>query len=227
MKHPTVLTRFCTQDGCDRAHRAKGLCSTHYNQRVPDRHKAQTYACVVCGTQVSKVPAGGRQVVCSDRCRWWVNPMSVLSLPLPRDRGAHAGYGTELVLYVAPPEVPPRPRAWVAGRCARCGDPYVARNHSGQSRYCSRRCAAGMRASRRRAREHDAYVADVSPHAIYERDGWMCMLCGDPVMRDERVPHPLAPTLDHVVALANGGTHEPSNVQLAHFLCNCTKGHRS
>lgn len=30
----------CTVDGCDNPHRAKGLCSTHYNQRQPTRHAA-------------------------------------------------------------------------------------------------------------------------------------------------------------------------------------------
>jgi 5-methylcytosine-specific restriction endonuclease McrA len=40
------------------------------------------------------------------------------------------------------------------------------------------------------------------------------------------VPEPLAPTIDHIIALANGGTHEPTNVQCAHFICNATKGAR-
>ena len=32
------------------------------------------------------------------------------------------------------------------------------------------------------------------------------------------------PSLDHVVALANGGMHTRRNVQLAHFACNSKKG---
>jgi len=46
------------------------------------------------------------------------------------------------------------------------------------------------------------------------------------VMRGAVVPHPLAPTIDHVVPLAAGGLHEPANVQLAHFLCNARKSDR-
>jgi 5-methylcytosine-specific restriction endonuclease McrA len=54
----------------------------------------------------------------------------------------------------------------------------------------------------------------------------MCRLCGDPMMMGQAVPHPKAPTIDHVIPLAKGGTHEPANVQAAHFLCNSIKGDR-
>jgi 5-methylcytosine-specific restriction endonuclease McrA len=40
------------------------------------------------------------------------------------------------------------------------------------------------------------------------------------------VPHPMAPTIDHIVPLSKGGTHEPINCRTAHFLCNSTKGDR-
>lgn len=40
------------------------------------------------------------------------------------------------------------------------------------------------------------------------------------------VPHPLAPTTDHIVPLSKGGKHERRNCQLAHFKCNTAKGAR-
>jgi len=40
------------------------------------------------------------------------------------------------------------------------------------------------------------------------------------------VPHPLAPTIDHLIPLADGGSDSPANVATAHFLCNSTKGER-
>jgi 5-methylcytosine-specific restriction endonuclease McrA len=36
----------------------------------------------------------------------------------------------------------------------------------------------------------------------------------------------MSPTIDHILPLARGGTHEPSNVQAAHFGCNAAKGAR-
>ena len=227
MAQPTVLPRSCTQDGCDRAHRAKGLCSTHYNQVMqPNRHKAIAARCVVCDVEVSgKYQSGARQYVCSTECRWWMNPQSVLSLPLPRTHRAHPEFGAVVRvqdLTVSP--YPPRRRAWVGITCGGCFQPYLSTNR--QSQYCSMRCTYKVADLRRRAREHDAYVSHVNPGEIYVRDAWTCQLCMQPVDRDACVPDPRAPTLDHVVALANGGTHEPSNVQLACFRCNCVKGHR-
>jgi 5-methylcytosine-specific restriction endonuclease McrA len=38
------------------------------------------------------------------------------------------------------------------------------------------------------------------------------------------VPHPKAPTIDHIIPLAHGGDDTRANVQLAHFLCNASAG---
>lgn len=83
-----------------------------------------------------------------------------------------------------------------------------------------------MSKARRRAREKDAFVADVNRYEIFERDKWTCKLCHRKVNRRAVVPHPKAPVLDHVIPLAGDGTHEPANVQCAHFLCNSLKSDR-
>lgn len=66
-------------------------------------------------------------------------------------------------------------------------------------------------------------MAPVRVKDIYRRDGWICQLCMKPVDRSAKVPDAKAPTLDHIIPLAKGGTHEPRNVQLAHFECNWKK----
>lgn len=58
---------------------------------------------------------------------------------------------------------------------------------------------------------------------IQERDGNRCHLCRKKVS-NKAWPHPLSPSLDHVVPLSRGGAHEPSNVRLAHLGCNVSKG---
>jgi len=40
------------------------------------------------------------------------------------------------------------------------------------------------------------------------------------------VPHPKAPTVDHIVPVSEGGDDTRANVQLAHFVCNSVKGAR-
>lgn len=79
--------------------------------------------------------------------------------------------------------------------------------------------------ARRRAVLKAAYVAPVDPKAIHARDKNICHLCGKKVKAGTKVPHPLAPTLDHLIPLAAGGTHEPANVATAHFICNSRKQH--
>ena len=71
----------------------------------------------------------------------------------------------------------------------------------------------------RKARMLAAYVEPVSFAMVRERDGGLCGICGLPVERSEE-------SLDHVLPLAAGGTHESANVQLAHLLCNLRKGAR-
>lgn len=58
---------------------------------------------------------------------------------------------------------------------------------------------------------------------IAVRDGNRCHLCRKKVP-SRAYPHPLSPSLDHVVPLSKGGAHEPSNVRLAHLRCNVEKG---
>lgn len=63
----------------------------------------------------------------------------------------------------------------------------------------------------------------IDPLVIYERDKYRCHICGHEVAMAKRHPHPLAPTIDHVVPLRRGGTHTMDNVKCAHSLCNCVK----
>jgi 5-methylcytosine-specific restriction endonuclease McrA len=115
----------------------------------------------------------------------------------------------------------PLRRRWYGARCPMCFAWFVSDNPRDQN--CSPRCGRRAEKDKRRALERNAFVAPVNRTQVYERDQWTCQLCGDPVARAEVVPHPQAPTIDHVLPLARGGTHEPSNVQLAHYLCNSIK----
>jgi 5-methylcytosine-specific restriction endonuclease McrA len=61
---------------------------------------------------------------------------------------------------------------------------------------------------------------------IVERDGYRCGLCCTLVTMSKVIPHPKAPTIDHIVPLSAGGDDTKANVQLACFLCNSIKGNR-
>lgn len=168
--------------------------------------------CESCGTTWNAKHVSARW--CSDTCRMRGTPP-----------------GMSLVLWKPPPWwsrhawlLPLPPRRWYAGRCKRCDTPFVSEQP--ENRYCSRPCGRSDAKARRRARKKNAYVADVYRTKVFERDGWTCQLCHRKVNRRAVVPHPKAPVLDHIIPLDDGGTHEPANVQCAHFLCNSIKGAR-
>lgn len=52
----------------------------------------------------------------------------------------------------------------------------------------------------------------------------VCGICGKPVDFSYRNPHPLAPTVDHIIPVSKGGhPSDLSNLQLAHRCCNREK----
>lgn len=55
----------------------------------------------------------------------------------------------------------------------------------------------------------------------------ICALCGKPVDKKLKYPHPMCATVDHIIPVSKGG-HPSSidNLQLAHFSCNRQKWDR-
>lgn len=52
----------------------------------------------------------------------------------------------------------------------------------------------------------------------------VCGICGQPVNKLLKYPHPLSPVIDHIVPIAKGGhPSDISNLQLAHWTCNRQK----
>ncbi len=78
--------------------------------------------------------------------------------------------------------------------------------------------------ARRRARLRDAFVEAIDPTTVWERDIAVCGICGEWVSPPgTEAAEGRAFTLDHVMPLARGGTHEYRNVQAAHVSCNQRK----
>lgn len=113
--------------------------------------------------------------------------------------------------------------------CDNCGLVYQVRSMTGsrlsyRPRFCSIRCQNTNARERRKMRLRGVRVERVIRARVYDRDDWRCGICGQLVPRDVVVPHPLAPTLDHIQPVAHGGAHSYANVRLAHFLCNSRRG---
>ncbi len=57
--------------------------------------------------------------------------------------------------------------------------------------------------------------------------GSMCYRCGRLIQHGLRHGHPMGPSADHIVALADGGApYDPANLRPCCFGCNSAKGAR-
>jgi hypothetical protein len=239
--------RTCELDDCGRPHRARGLCAMHYRHQQGRGDRYEELPCAFCGTvTLKKVRSDVTLRYCSIACR--SDHFSAQAARVRAHCEAEKAKRSQLV------HVPDGPRScevpawhqsrrrdgltsggavvWVSGDCVRCGKATTVRMAQSVGLpvavTCSASCQKAESKSRRRARVRNAYVEPVFRKRIFERDGWVCQLCGDPVVPDAKVPHHLAPTIDHIVPLApyrdrEGGPHSMANAQTAHFLCNSRK----
>ena len=78
----------------------------------------------------------------------------------------------------------------------------------------------------RRARKLANGVVPYRRSDIFERDGWVCQLCFQPIDRGAAGPRSASASIDHIVPISKGGADAPDNVQAAHFGCNSRKKDR-
>lgn len=207
---PRSNQRFCDKRCPKTWHNAKSRGTL---ARLGNHRPGRSFSCAQCGKHCRPghdgLPAHASKFCCRQcKRRWHSNSAGrriSAEAKLARAARGTKGQGT-----------------WHAHTCAECGDSFLSkRGPRDGNTYCSTRC---KKKTGRRARRAHRHPRSLSFHKIGERDGWTCALCGDQVDRDQVVPHPLAPTLDHILPLSRGGKHEPSNCQLAHFICNSRKG---
>lgn len=78
----------------------------------------------------------------------------------------------------------------------------------------------------RRARVLQARVGPVDLNLLWIRQCAICAICDSRIDRSLAHPDPMSRSLDHIVPLAKGGTHEQSNLAWTHLVCNLRKGTR-
>ena len=113
--------------------------------------------------------------------------------------------------------------------CPECGGTFFSETDS--AIYCSKKCKRKHRGSasiRGRCRKYRTpYQTGITLPQLYRRDGGICQICGKPTDWNDKgwtdFLGPMHPTIDHKIALANGGGHTWDNVQLAHAICNSYK----
>ena len=183
-----------------------------------------------------------RQVCCGPRCKKLKhlaglrekNRQAALvqcthcSGPMSTSLATHARYCTDDCRRNAANERNRRPKRMM--QCTRCEAEIELR---GSRKYCPDCSIIALREARYRCRvsyKHQLRLVKFEtfdPLEIHERDGWMCSLCESPIDPLLQYPDPLSPSIDHVIPVSTGGTHERSNVASAHLVCNLRKGNRA
>jgi hypothetical protein len=77
---------------------------------------------------------------------------------------------------------------------------------------------------RARARHRQVAYEEFVRDDVYDRDGWICGICGEPVDPKLKAPDLMRVSLDHIIPFSRGGDHTPDNCQCSHLICNIRKG---
>lgn len=138
---------------------------------------------------------------------------------------AEAAALRRIARYVERPRLTRRP-------CSRCGAPAIGiMEYSRRCKACAAetyRQARRVAKAKRRSVTRGRRAQNIDPVRVFERDHWRCHLCGCRTPKELRgTCDPRAPELDHIVTLADGGTHTWGNVACACRACNGAKSSRS
>lgn len=217
----------CSVDGCNKPNRARGLCAAHWKREHGKQAKPQETACSVCGVIVVRYVYQSRRPTCSGRCKYVL------------DHGRDIAHGRELVGPVArrwppeyrvPPQTPAKAVIFASGVCPWCGEWFThdTRVTGTLSRFCSPRCSKRHHKAESRRRRGQFAVTRQRRLALYERDGWTCQLCGEPVDRLLPATDMWAASLDHIEcqSWALVPDHSDANLRLVHRMCNSVRGDR-
>ena len=208
----------CVIEGCDADVYGHGWCSRHYTRwRRYGSPEARMPGDVVDGKRICPTCAEDKPRT----CEFWYSGSTEDGFANECKECARARRRRQPSI-----ECP----KWSA-QCAVCAVTFLADKR--RSLHCSAECSAVAvrkqkldHAARRRVLVQSQFVETVDRLIVFERDEWMCGLCGDDIDPDLCHPHPMSASLDHIVPLSRGGDHSYDNSQAAHLRCNCSKGAR-
>jgi hypothetical protein len=126
--------------------------------------------------------------------------------------------------------------------CLSCGGTFIGK--SVLNSYCSPKCRGRAENKRKeicKGKRGELILSngnvdkDISLERLIHRDNNTCYLCGescdssDYTMTSEgyHIAGNYYPSIDHVIAIANGGTHTWDNILLAHRICNSVKSDKT
>ena len=205
MSHST-----CIHDNCEKPNRARGLCSTHYNQtHATNRHRKVEVECSACGTSMMRDTSVKRWATtyCSELCRTWGVFGVGGTCNIPANHWARM-YGATCE-WVAPRT----PRVY---QCEWCGGD--AESSRDDARYCTKACKRAHGKVKRRGRERGAtgdytWMDITRLWVLFDR---ACAYCAVPTALTDI-------QAEHVVPLSKGGANNLTNLLPSCGACNADK----
>lgn len=207
----------------DRAGRTVGkYCSLHSG-------KARPSTCQGCGLQFV-TPT--RRIYCSRDCK---RSSSLSRKPEPQVRSTRLTWKQCICgIWICKPgkkycnaecskEASAIRQGWRNRKCSQC---HVGLGYRSLNSLCDECRTANKRDRkhyRHRARHHGVEYEPVNRAKVYERDNWLCGICGLKVDKRLKYPHLMSASLDHVIPVSLGGGHLYVNVQCSHLVCNRRK----
>lgn len=204
MQHKNARLQSCLF--CGKTTRRKFCCMWHERLYSCGR-RMETRQCKKCGNDFSTIY--DCQSYCSLEC-WNVANDNIY---IPKEK----------VVEKKPPII-----------CAECLKEFIPSGK--RNKYCSREC---YRKSNSRDNNHLRRTRiknarkdlGITINKLFERDHGICHICGGLCCKEDYfvtdsgtvIAGNMYPSIDHVIALANGGTHTWDNVSLAHRICNSIK----
>ena len=156
--------------------------------------KDLTHTCVICD-KVFKYPRVGK-LTCSSAC----------ARRLAHNKGKRKEYRS--------------------GICMMCGEPFITLNDKQIccSEHCRRQRDTIIRNRRlRHLKEEGRLDETVTLKKVFQKFNGICQGCGNTLSFESEVTSNKYPSVDHIIPLSKGGTHEWSNVQLLCRGCNIAK----
>lgn len=228
-------------------------CANHIKARAAGyEHRAKPIVCAGCHSEVVRTVRTDRDSgrFCGRQCAFDAMTRLAGERAALRRIGERVRRALEVPMLVDQEAAMLRRISWNVKvrvkQCRACGTSHIRRAPNVAT--CSRACQAmriadqllkrelykqseAGRAAKRRAKAkrraaiRGAEYESIDPIKVFERDQWRCHLCGIKTIRKLRgSTDDRAPELEHIVSLADGGSHTWGNVACSCRRCNRTKG---
>ena len=187
------------------------------------------YTCFYCGNTFTPSRVGVKY--CSKHCRWNMNSKrnyernkaSLNKSSAERKRVRHKHKWTyECIHCGVNLDRPNAVRKYCSDQCLI--EARRIRKRANRKNWADYELRNQNNTHKRRAISYGVLYERVDRYEIFERDNWVCGICGNRVEQQFEHPHPMSASLDHVVPMSKGGHHSPDNTQCSHLDCNLRKG---